>query len=231
MNEVISTAIALVESAQMEGILLRILGSVAICIQTGNCNRPGRLKDIDVIGRRNDRSKIQTFLMRRGWVLDAGLLLVSELRELYRREGTSITLDVYYGQIDGSHAIEINQHRLLMSSPTISLGDLVLSKLQRHRLRDTDMWDCCSLLSVHMDDRDKARIIRETSERWGLYQDVMINLSALEPICIQVKTVITEIRELIINSNKSARWYIRAILGRRHKWWTEVYDPKAKVQL
>lgn len=220
---IIEYSVALVARANRVGVEARILGSVAVLIQIGDlaAERPYPTKDLDLVTTSAQRKNIQTFLAHEGWHLAAEFLLYSEGRETFS-SARDFTIDVYYDSVDGNQSIFLGD-RINASYPTIEVTDLLFTKLQRIRIRKCDEWDCCALIGQRkVDDVRFAKII---GAKWGLYVSVMDNLSQLLSKCSRDR----EIRQLMNVAEecpKTLPWKLRACLGRRFKWWQEVYDAQ-----
>jgi hypothetical protein len=223
----LSKALGLVEDARASGILLRLAGSLAVLSYSERGNRPVPPADIDLVAVNSERADVHRFLNRRGWKLSGGLLLVSEIRDLFI-DSEDCALDVYYGAIDGSHLIRISRRRLEGCYPAISVADLLLSKLQRKHMRDVDIWDSCAILHLSgIDERDE-RVLEATSLDWGLYMGVTENLKVLEGACAGDGEKAVRLRRSVLRGKKTLRWRLRALLGTRIRWWREVYDSRGR---
>jgi hypothetical protein len=230
-DSILKEAIDVVSAAKARGIDFRILGSVAVAFHASHpaSGRPAPIKDIDLITRSETRVRAQKFLLSEGWILAKELLMLAELRETYRKERKGPTLDVYYDKTDGNHSINLRS-RLNMSFPTIPIIDLLLTKLQRQKPRTVDQWDSCQLLIVWDGRSDSSYFTSLIGRDWGFYTTVTENLEKLQEKCIEGRGSISSLLELARNCRKSARWHIRALVGRRIKWWTEVYETRISAR-
>jgi len=221
----VEEALLIVKEARDEGIEVRLIGSVAVIILTGadSSDRPARLKDIDLISQVKYRAAVQNFLFSKGWELAQEFLLFSENRETYQSADRPFSLDVYYNIVDGNHRIRIGS-RLLLSYPTITPTDLLMTKIQRVRLRPEDDWDACALLRMNRVEFDLARFRRLMGKNWGLYTTASGNLERLASKCEFSRA--HELVEAAKSSRKSILWYIRSFIGPKVKWWSDVYEAR-----
>jgi hypothetical protein len=224
-EKLLSTALRLVEDAAAAGIVLRLAGSLAVLFYCDLRGRPVPPADIDLVGANSQRAEIHRFLKGSGWTVSAGLLLVSETRDLFIGPN-KLSLDVYYGAIDGSHLIKISSRRLNQSYPAICVADLLLSKLQRRNMRDVDIWDSCAILHLPSIGEEDERVLEATSRDWGLYMSVTQNLAVLKKECAADNRKADRLRVSLIKSRKSLRWHLRALVGPRIRWWREVYSSQ-----
>jgi hypothetical protein len=222
-NELIRMALSLIDEAHAQGVECRLIGSLGIEYYVGAerfSTRPAPAKDIDVIAKRSSQRALQNLLARRGWRLDTSLLLLTEKRETYYLMETTISLDLYYDEIDGSHSVAL-KNRLAISYPVIPLIDLLLTKLQRQQLRPQDEWDICALLNLDVEQNSGVLYFsRLIGTEWSLFTTVTDNLDHCSKHGCRTQVLLAA----ALAAPKSVRWRIRAIIGRRVKWWNEIYS-------
>lgn len=198
-EEIISEAIKIVKEAEKEGVILRILGAVAIRI---HCNgleeihkklrRLGEEKersftDIDLIGYSSQRGEIRKLMEKAlSFKISAQfLLLYGKERLLYYHPSNLYHVDVFFDKLDFSHTILFGKKgngRLELDSPTITPTDLLLEKLQIHQINEKDIKDIVLLLKGHEiseGERDAINLQRITSvlgDDWGFWMDATENL-------------------------------------------------------
>lgn len=226
MPSILEDAVDIVRSAKEAGVEVRLAGSAGVASYTGTLclDRPGEIKDIDLVAERKMRVQVQDFLEDRGWVLDRRFLMVSENREVFTSARYLYTIDVYYDEIDGNHPINIGG-RLLYSFPAIPYTDLLLSKLQRRHPRPVDIWDCCALLSSSPDRIEDDYLCKLLGREWGLYTTVTDNLERLSKDCSSPgRETASHFVVRVGSTKKTISWRLRSIFGRRFKWWKEVYE-------
>ncbi|MBZ5538113.1 MAG: nucleotidyltransferase family protein [Acidobacteriia bacterium] len=220
-------AVLIVENAQAHNIEVRILGSVAIATYVGAeiASRPSPIKDIDLITRHEARTVFQGILYNSGWRVVEELLLLSEDRETYQHPAQEYTVDVYFDVVDGNHPIHLRD-RLGLSFPAISATDLLMTKLQRRFPRQTDTWDCCALFTHGIASMEVEYFVRVMGKDWGLYTTALDNLRNLIVSCPRAREGIRRLMADAERGAKSWQWYVRSVLGRRLKWWNDVFDTK-----
>ncbi len=220
-------AAKLVADAKLESISLRMLGSCAVIYITGSKaeSRPKPIKDIDLITLTPQRKKVQQWLESKGWLIDASLLLYSERRETFTSTDYVYTVDVYYDCVDGNHRIPLYD-RLEGAFPTIPWDDLLLTKLQRRSLRPVDIWDVNTLLNSPAE-TDLSHFKQMIGSNWGLYTTVTDNLEFLKEGIPEINLVsVTRLLDASRNCKKTIGWKARSLIGRKMKWWQEVYDAR-----
>jgi hypothetical protein len=229
MDAIIEDALRLTESARLIGLEIRLLGSVAVVLYCGSAaGRPSPVKDVDVVTVYENQKRWQRFLAEGGWQISPELLLVSERRETYSNQRYPWTLDTYYDGIDGNHRVDL-RNRIGEAYPAVSTSDLVLTKLQRQSLRPEDVWDCCSLWGQR-GPLDVSYIASALCVDWGFYTTATDNLAQIGQVDSGVADVIQNLASAIWRRPKSCRWHLRALIGRRARWWNEMYDASIRSE-
>jgi hypothetical protein len=199
-------ALNLVQRAQEKGIYLRILGALAVYLHTEHAPEArslffslGRLgagqlvfTDLDLMAYSRQSVEIRKFLEREmGYKPNLYVNSVFAFRRnIFRHPEGSFDVDVFYDLLDFSHPVEFGRipgkGRLEIDFPTISLGDLVLEKLQIHEINRKDLIDLLVLFISHpfSESEEKERInakhISQTlADSWGFWYDACTNLNKL----------------------------------------------------
>jgi len=253
-NEFINKATHIVQSAQEQGILLRIMGAVAFRIHTPSLSdlhtRLNRLNtagvdftDLDLVTYDKYNQKLEPFFSSLGYPADENAKYQIHMwaqRHFYHDRGGKFKIDVFFDRLEMSHTIDFRT-RLEMDSPTIPLAELLLEKMQIVQINEKDIKDAVILLLGHElgnDDNDhiNARYIASLlSNDWGLYYTTVTNLakvnlfsSKYEQLSENEKTTIaSKIQELtkrIDEQPKSTRWKLRARVGTKRKWYNDVEE-------
>jgi hypothetical protein len=234
-----------VKSAQDKGITLRVLGAAAFRIQCQDSSALydilGReVSDLDFVGFSEDAKKIGQLMKELGW---EPLRFMSTgpgiFRDFYRDPKRNIQMDVFYDRLEMCHTIELRS-RLNIEYPTIPIADLLLEKTQIVKINEKDMKDVVVLLGEHdVGEHDKETvnsryIARVLSDDWGLYFTVTTNLAKVKnmmekyTIPEDVKRTVASRIDLLVNTieqePKSFRWKMRARVGTRKKWYTDVEE-------
>ena len=239
-------ALRLVEEAEQEGILLRILGSIAYRIHS-----PGHLHlfvemaraltDVDFAADRSQARLIVPFLEKRGYVQDKGITVASEgSRYCFWRDSIGLNVDVFMDELFFCHRIPF-KGRLGLDSPTITTTDLLLEKMQIVEINLKDIKDTIVLLLEHpiaADGRDRETIdgsyIAELlSREWGFYHTMTTNLEKVlsyaehfDPIDAAQRSVlrdrVSELNMIVDARPKPVSWKLRAKVGTKVRWYQEV---------
>jgi hypothetical protein len=239
-------ALRLVEEAEQEGILLRILGSIAYRIHSPRhlhlfAEMARALTDVDFAADRSQARLIVPFLEERGYVQDKGITVASEgSRYCFWRESIGLNVDVFMDELYFCHRIPF-RGRLELDSPTITTTDLLLEKMQIVEINLKDIKDTIVLLLEHPiaasgRDREKidaSHVAALLSQEWGFYHTVNTNLEKVlsyaehfDPIDEGQRGLLRErVKELqtIVDAKpKPVSWKLRARVGTKVRWYQEV---------
>ncbi len=199
-SEVIEEAIKLVEEANKRGVVLRILGALAVRIHSDEymdlhmrLKRLGEAEasftDIDLIGYSSQRGSIRKFFEQDlGFLVNRQFLMMfGKERLIYRHSDGLYYVDIFLDRLRFSHDVlfgsKPGKGRLELDYPTISLTDLVLEKLQIHEINEKDIKDLIVLFRGHdfayNDERESINIVyisKILCDDWGFWYDATNNL-------------------------------------------------------
>jgi hypothetical protein len=248
-EEYLEEARKLTDAAQREGVILRVMGPIALHFYFPEFvdlyRRMERLgdrvfTDIDYASYGKCRGKIVQFFEKQGYDLEKRAAMMSGgTRHIYFG-GRIPMIDVFFDKLDYNHPINY-QGRLEIHSYCVSLTDLLLQKLQIVKINDKDLKDAMLLLlagQLGENDKDKINIkyvAKLMSEDWGFYYTSIMNLNKVQAAVYGVPAL-SEQERLLINENaetiikiiemepKSGKWKGRAKTGTNKIWYKEVSD-------
>lgn len=249
LEQFLTTTRALVDEADAAGIRLRLLGSMAFRFHCPKYESyldamHRELTDIDFVASSKDRKQIREFFDRLDYVEDRDILVATEgARYFYRNRENDLGVDVFFDRLDYCHPVELTD-RLHLDSPTISLADLVLEKVQIVELNEKDIKDLIVLFLEHdlgVEDReriDDGYIASVLCTDWGFCYTATTNLNKVRGFLGRYKevdvdeqaTVAERIDRLLTRIHyepKSLRWKMRAKVGTRIRWYNEVSEKDA----
>lgn len=241
----LAEATHLAERAREKNIILRIMGACAVIYHVGkeepllDVFRSSRaLTDIDFVTYRKFWPQIEDFLQAEGYEPHVRFNAIHGDKQLQfaNRNGTHV--DVFCDRLSMSHVIEF-KGRLEQDYPTIPLADLMLEKMQIVKINEKDIKDATLLLKTHdIGDTDKdtintVRIARVLKEDWGFYYTITTNLDKVRRRKDEydwlsqsdkelIKTKIDKLCSIIEAEPKSTGWKLRARIGTKKKWYTDV---------
>ncbi len=202
-EEFVAEAEKLVGGAQKRGIVLRILGALAIYIHSRHV--PGALSiyerikrfgegkpmftDLDLAAYSKQRKKVMEYFEKElKFKYDMMMrVLWAGKRLIYFHPKDYYHVDVFFDKLEFSHDVVFGNKpgkgRLELDYPTISLADLVLEKVQIHQINLKDIVDLMVLFYGHdVCDRhereciDGKYVAKVLADDWGFWYDATNNL-------------------------------------------------------
>jgi hypothetical protein len=239
----------LIEDAQKQGLILRVMGPIALHYYfpeyVNLYRRMERLgervfTDIDFAAYGKHRGKLVPFFEAHGYELEKRAAMISGGARLIFFSTNIPMIDVFFDKLDYNHPIEY-KGRLESNPLCVSLADLLLQKLQIVQINDKDLKDAMLLLlAASLGDTDEnvinARYIAKLfSDDWGFYHTATVNLvriteamSGVKALNDDERTIIGEkvddLLKIIEEIPKSGKWKNRAKTGTSKQWFKEVAD-------
>jgi hypothetical protein len=234
----------IVTAGDAAGIPVRALGSVGVAL---HCPASSALlprfertyADIDLATYRRNAKELTALLVAMGYRDDRAVFIASEgSRSIFDDPARRTHLDVFYDRLDFCHVIPLTG-RLEVDRPTIPLAELLLSKLQIVRINKKDVVDAILLLLDHPFGAgdagviDTDRIAALAGEDWGLWRTLTMNLEKVAALAgsypelnaaqgTRVEGAVSDLKSRIDSAPRSFAWRMRARVGDRRQWWTEV---------
>ncbi len=236
--DILNAATDLVEQATHQGIVLRLLGGVAVRLHSPSAEQGALVRDyadIDALTTSRRAHDLETLITRLGYEPDREFnLLNGDRRLLFFDRANRRQVDVFVGAFEMCHAIPVGE-RAGLDSPTLPLAELLLTKLQIVQLNPKDAADCVTLLLDHPagsgdhETINAGRIAELCARDWGLWRTitgslktVLLRLDALDLKPDARRTVAEHagvLRQAIDAAPKSLRWRTRAAIGERVRWY------------
>jgi hypothetical protein len=239
----------LTEEAQKEGILLRVMGPIALHFYFPNyvglyrsMERLGErvFTDIDYAAYGKHRGRIVPFFEKNGYELEKRAAMLSGGTRMIFFSNKIPMIDVFYDNLNYNHPIDY-RGRLELHPYCVSLADLMLQKLQIVQINDKDLKDAMLLfLAAPLGATDQNAInakyvTKLFSEDWGFYYTATTNLNKIKEAMRDVAVLndgqrvvidgkITEFLKMIEDSPKSGKWKSRARIGTSKPWYQDVSD-------
>jgi hypothetical protein len=239
----------IIDTAQAKHVLLRLLGGLAIrrhCEIINFCERD--YADIDLVGLRKQAAQIIDVMETLGYKEDPQIVLATGgQRMLFHKRGTADHIDVFLDTFQMEHTIDL-RHRLTIEPYTISISDLLLSKLQIYQLNEKDVRDILTIIKdIPLGIQDSPRLINVNylatlcAKDWGLFTDVNSNIDKTLHLMNnytlslqereQIQQRLHRIKAVLEHEPKSLKWKLRKRLGKRKTWRREVEDQLEAPQL
>ena len=221
-DELVSEGIAVVEEAAADGLVLRLLGGAAIVLHTsGSVHR--EIADLDAATRRADARRLADTLRRRGYEAEARFNALHGQRRLIFH-GPSGRLDIFVDTFEMCHRIDL-RGRFELDSPTLTVSDLLLTKLQIVELNAKDAHDVFLLLEHHElstgagDHIDLAYLEGLVGDDWGLWRTLTMTLDRVADLEPAVAAKSETLRRALDDAPKTNRFKLRAKVGERKRWY------------
>ena len=221
-GDLVAEGVALVDSAAADGVTLRLLGGAAIVLHTGR--QPHRqLGDLDAAVPRSDARRVIATLGSVGYEPEPRFNALHGDRRLIFH-GPHGKLDVFVEVFEMCHRIVLGP-RLLLDSPTLTVSDLLLTKLQVVELNAKDAEDAALLLGTHEfghgpgDQVDLDYLAVLAGDDWGLWRTLTGTLRRLEELQPGVADRARAVRSALDEAPKTRRFRLRAKVGERKRWY------------
>jgi hypothetical protein len=238
-TDLLSEGRRLVELAAERGLVLRLLGGLAIgllCPGLPPRTRTGQDLDFGTLG--SDRKALGELLAEDGYLPDKTFNALYGNKQLYfAHPGTGLAVDVLVDKLAMCHTLEFAD-RLGRLPYTLDPMDLLLSKLQIVELNEKDADDCLRLLVTFplvegdapdgMDLRIFASLL---GDDWGWWRTVTLNLERLRGVLadgarpalaggrLDPLAQVQALQRAAEEAPKSRRWKLRAKIGERKRWY------------
>ena len=242
----------IIDEATRAQIPLRLIGGVAIRLHSSEysefAKRLGRLgpkeqeyTDLDFMSYLKSRDNVRKFFESVGYrKRRTTLSSAATQRHIYFHPDGWFYADVFFDKLlAANHPLDF-RNRLELDSPTISLADLLLEKLQIVSFSEKDLKDTLLLLRAHslgegqtpeiIDVRFVASLL---AKDWGFWYTATTNLKGLKKAVTEmvelneteksdIASKISKLLERIENEPKTTGWKMRSAIGARKKWYETV---------
>jgi hypothetical protein len=235
-----------VNEGERAGILLRLLGATAIMLHCPNYSylfqKFGRsLTDLDFATYGKFRGKLEKFFVNLGYRSDRRTsYYFGESRHRYFDDANTRVVDIFFDKLSFCHAVPFDG-RLELDSPTITLTDILLEKMQIVRINEKDIRDTIIMLREHQiqdgerESLNAGYVSKLLANDWGFYYTVTTNLNNVRSFLDKYEALTSSDRQDVASKinillrrmedePKSMKWRTRAKIGTRKKWYTEVED-------
>jgi hypothetical protein len=258
-RDMIEEARHIIDTGRQRGVVLRLFGGLAVrahCELAYVCERD--YSDIDLIGLRRQYKEIPGLFADLGFKENLHVRQATLNKQLqFYRECDHPDADLHYFIHPDDHvdvfldAFRMDHEvplsgRLEIEDYTISLSDVLLTKLQAAHIDDKDERDVISLMSQsplgETDERgalNAAYIARMCAGEWGLYHDVLAGVvhmrevlagrDDLDPaLAERVRSSLDRLEAAVEAEPKPAKWRLRAKVGTHRQWHEPVEEQEAE---
>ncbi|HEY3571520.1 MAG TPA: hypothetical protein VGP73_26580 [Thermoanaerobaculia bacterium] len=233
-------ALELIKASAEAGATLRLFGGVAVqmLVESPPLARipPG---DIDCAGLSGELPILLEVFTSRGYVEDVEVRrLFGTTRRIFEEPQRHIKLDLCLDILSFARPIDFRQ-RLGVRPFTLTVADLLLSKLQPRKITEKDLVDAVNLLLTFGPGGQETGsefnlhwFTEMCGKDWGLFQLVSENFEQVFSISEiltnenrrKVESSVAQIRKRLQEHPKSLRWRLRNAVGKRVQYWNEVTE-------
>jgi hypothetical protein len=228
------------------GLSARLIGGLAVWLSCPSVHEgpfARSYQDMDFAVSSAAATKFKALLMTQGYLPDQFFNGLHGATRLYYQEPANRwSIDVVIDELVMSHKLDL-RGRLDGPSPTITLADLLLTKLQVWEINRKDLGDTLCLLADHgltEDDDDVLGIslprLRDVlGKDWGFCHTLQRNAGKVAELWTQeplagaahdVGSQITALQAAIDAAPKSRGWRLRSRVGERIRWYETPEEVK-----
>jgi hypothetical protein len=238
-TDVLKEAERIISTAQSQNITLRLMGGTAFGIRCPSAKHRAVARtypDIDLVGLKKQSRTIREFFTSIGYEDNKMFnALRGSTRLMFLDMPNKRRIDIFLDDFDMCHRIDLHD-RLKIDPKTLSLADLLATKLQVVKTNEKDIKDMVALLLDHdvatSDEPEKVngkRLAKLCAEDWGIYKTFTSVLAKILIVMEQldltpderklVKDRIERISKMIEEEPKSMKWKMRARVGEKAVWY------------
>ena len=231
--------------AHRQEVMLRVIGGMAVHLHSTVASKLPSLQrdygDLDFVTVSPDDQRMRSFFESIGFVGNARFnALQGASRMIFDNQDGSWYIDIFINRFHMCHDIKFSRQRLQQDPLTIPLAELLLTKLQIITINLKDVKDLAALLIEHplgttdQETINVSRILDFTSQDWGLYTTVQLNLDRIPGLLqnlalpkADTETVIRKVKDLgsqMESATKTTSWKMRSLIGKAVKWYEEPED-------
>ena len=226
-------------TAADNGITFRLLGGTAIAFRCPSSKRRGvarKYPDIDLVGYKKQSRQIRELFPKLGYSPHETFnALRGASRLMYFDLPNQRRVDIFLDSFEMCHKIDLKD-RLELEQITLTMADLLATKLQIFKTNEKDFKDVTAILLDHeVADSDKPdaingkRLADLCSKDWGIYKTFTLVLNKTAAMLEQfdltpkdkelVKERMKKITDMIEQEPKSMGWKARARVGEKVPWY------------
>jgi len=238
-TDVLKEAERLISTADSQKLTLRLLGGTAFGIRCPSAKHRAVARtypDIDLVGLKKESRTLRKFFMSMGYEENKMFnALRGSTRLMFFDIPNKRRIDIFLDYFDMCHKIELKD-RLKIDAKTLSLADLLATKLQVVKTNEKDIKDMVALLLDHdvvtSDEPEKVnglRIAKLCADDWGIWKTFTTVLDKMRVMLEQlqltpderklVRDRIEHLSKMIEDDPKSMKWKMRARVGEKSAWY------------
>jgi len=241
ISEISEEAVRILAEASAEGILLRLLGGLAIYLKSPSARTHEQLrrsyKDLDFVTLSKFGAKTKALFAKLGYTGNKTFnALHGHQRLLFYDDEHGRQVDIFVDRMQMCHNIDFRS-RMYVDERTLSPADLLLTKMQIVEVNEKDLLDVVALLiDYDIVDHDQGihsqYISKLASNDWGLHKTLDLNLKKTKAFALErnfpedVSRRIDTLLAHIEAHPKTMSWKARAMVGERVRWYELPEEPR-----
>jgi hypothetical protein len=239
LEDPVEEAKRILQVADERKITLRLFGGIAFyfrCPSARHRNLSRNYVDVDFMGHAKQSREIKQLFEEFGYVArDRFNAMQGYRRLIFNDIEHQRRVDIFLDVFEMCHKFNFKD-RLEIDKETMTLADLLATKLQIVEINEKDLKDMLSMFIDHeIGNRDVpelingAYLVKLCSDDWGIYKTFTMNLEKilmtldnyeLEDNQKQLaRPRIENLRKMIEDAPKSFRWKMRAKVGEKVQWY------------
>jgi len=239
LADIVEETRRIIESADKQGIVLRLFGGMAFrfrCPSATHRSLERKYADIDFMALKQQSGEIKKFFPNMGYsprkIFNA---MSGDKRLIFNDIDQGRRVDIFLDKFEMCHKFDFSD-RLTLDRLTLSLADLLATKLQVVQMTEREYRDIIALMHDHeVSDSDEPETVNGTylanlcADDWGAYKTFTINianiLAALDAYKLDTKEKeivrqrLNNLNSRIENVPKSMAWRMRAKIGEKKRWY------------
>jgi hypothetical protein len=238
----IAEAIQIIDTARKKGAILRLIGGLAVrnhCEIIDFCERD--YGDIDLVGLKKHFKKINEIFKELGYKENRNVAIATSGQQMqFYKEDLEDHVDVFLDTFRMEHDVVL-KNRLTIEDYTISISDILVTKLQIYTMNEKDLRDILTIVKdIPLGEEDKSGIInmkyiaKLCSRDWGLYTDILSNIDKCLNLMHhynlsseeveQIQSSFGVLKDAIEHEPKTLKWKLRAKIGKKKAWYRVVEE-------
>ena len=238
-TDIVAEAQRIIDAAEKNQIALRLFGGMAVrfhCPSATHRQLSRKYADIDFMGLKKQARGMKKLFVDLGYTpRDIFNALHGDTRLIFNDIENGRRIDIFLDVFEMCHRFDFRE-RMLIDKYTISLADLLATKLQVVEITEREYRDIISLLRDHeISDTDAPETIngqylaKLCGDDWGIYKTFTINLANVSTALGQyqldkegeqiVRNRLQDLQSRIETAPKTMRWKLRARIGDKKQWY------------
>jgi hypothetical protein len=239
---IVSQAKTIIDEARKSSVTLRALGGMAVALHCPSARHRALMReypDIDLVGHAKEGKEIKKVFLSLGFEPNKRFnALHGNKRLKFLDTKSEVDVDIFLDVFQMCHKFDFKD-RLNLDEYTISLADLLMTKLQIVELNEKDVRDVIAIFLDHVAGRGQEEIDDDyiaglCGDDWGLWKTISMNCEKIleflndyeipEGEKQKVKSKLASFLKRLEAEPKGTRWKMRARVGERAKWYETVEE-------